>query len=237
MRNVINKAVLTLRRDALQVPIYIKHGSEIPKSKVRKVEALSRLPTSCWSTASLSSYIMAASNVSQSRYLGIACGVFATLYVGFGINAILRPRNGLEFFEFQPPASASDREMVDGLMIVYGARDIFMGVAIHAAALFGNRQTLGWIMIASSAVAFVDGAVCRAYSGGEWNHWSYAPFLTLTGSLLLGIFDRRWEQRIYTRVCRGGTFHITNAGYWRLWHVLKLLSQSSSILVGFFPSI
>lgn len=64
-----------------------------------------------------------------------------------------------------------------------------MGLAIYLAAYFGDRKTLGWILVAGSAVAFVDGAVCRAEGKGEWNHWSYAPVLTAVGSVLLGVLD------------------------------------------------
>lgn len=104
---------------------------------------------------------------------------------------MLRPRNALEFFEFEPPASASDKKLVDSLMVIYGARDIFMGLAIYAAAYFGDRKALGSILIAGSGVAFVDGAVCRAQMGkGEWNHWGYAPILMAVGSALLGVLDR-----------------------------------------------
>lgn len=131
------------------------------------------------------------SSVSQSPSLRIAASVFATIFIGFGINAILRPQQALEFFEFETPASTSDKKVVDGLMIVYGVRDIFMGLAMYLAAYFGNRKSLGWILIAGSGVAFVDGAVCRTHAGkGEWNHWSYAPILTAVGSVLLGVLDR-----------------------------------------------
>jgi hypothetical protein len=133
---------------------------------------------------------MATSSFSQSPSLCIAASVFATIFVGFGINAILRPLNALEFFEFEAPASASDKKLVDNLMVIYGARDIFMGLAIYSTAYFGNRKALGWILIAASAVAFVDGAVCRAQGKGEWNHWGYAPMLTAVGSVLLGVLDR-----------------------------------------------
>jgi hypothetical protein len=133
---------------------------------------------------------MATSSFSRSPSLRIAASVFATIFIGFGINGILRPQNALEFFEFEAPASASDKKLVDSLMIIYGARDIFMGLAIYSAAYFGDRKALGWILIAGSAVAFVDGAVCRAQVGkGEWNHWSYAPILTAVGSVLLGVLD------------------------------------------------
>jgi hypothetical protein len=131
------------------------------------------------------------STLSQSPSLRIVANVFATIFVGFGINAILRPENALEFFEFQAPASVLDKKVVDGLMVIYGARDIFMGLAMYSAAYFGDRKSLGWILVAASAVAFVDGAVCRVQVGkGEWNHWSYAPMLTAIGSVLLGALDR-----------------------------------------------
>jgi hypothetical protein len=134
---------------------------------------------------------MAPSSLSKSLSLRIAANAIATIFVGFGINAILRPREALEFFEFEMPASAPDKKVVDGLMIIYGARDIFMGLAMYLAAYFGDRKSLGWILIAGSGVAFVDGAVCRAQAGkGEWNHWGYAPVLTMVGGLLLGVLDR-----------------------------------------------
>ena len=127
---------------------------------------------------------------SQSYTLLIAASVFATIFLGFGINAILRPENALEFFEFRALASTADKNLIDGLMIVYGVRDIFMAVAIYSATYFGSRKSLGWILIAVSGVAFVDGFVCRIYAGnGEWNHWGYAPILTVVGSVLLGVLD------------------------------------------------
>ena len=93
---------------------------------------------------------------SQSSALQLAAHAFATIFVGFGVNAILRPSHALTFFEFAPPASPADARMVDSLMAVYGARDIFMGLAIYAAALFGTKKSLGWTLIASSGVAIVS---------------------------------------------------------------------------------
>lgn len=134
---------------------------------------------------------MAHGKRSQSPYLKIAATIFASIFLGFGVNAMLWPQNALNIFGFEPPASASDKKLVDGLMIIYGARDIFMGLAMYFAAYLGNGKTLGWILIAGSGVAYVDGAVCRSYIGqGEWNHWGYAPALTTVGSVLVGILDR-----------------------------------------------
>lgn len=134
---------------------------------------------------------MATSRLSHSPYLRIAASIFATIFLGFGINAMLRPQNALAIFEFEPPASASDKKLVDSLMVIYGARDVFMGLAISSATYFGDRKTSGWILIAAGGVAFVDGAVCRAQIGkGEWNHWGYAPVMATVGSMLVGFLDQ-----------------------------------------------
>jgi len=99
--------------------------------------------------------------ISQSSFLRIAASAIATIFVGFGVNAILRPDNALAFFEWEAPTAASDKNLVDNLMVVYGVRDIFMGLAMYSTAYFGNRKALGWILIAGSGVAFADGAVAR----------------------------------------------------------------------------
>lgn len=133
---------------------------------------------------------MSSPRLSQSSALSIASSVFATIFVGFGINAIIRPDHALTFFEFMPPVAVADKKLVNSLMVVYGARDVFMGVALYAAAWAGDRKTLGLITLAGSAVAFVDGIVCWQAGKGEWNHWGYAPMLTVVGSLLLGVLDK-----------------------------------------------
>ena len=129
---------------------------------------------------------------------------------------MVRPASALAPFELDVPIGA--RELVDKLMVIYGVRDIFMGVAMYAAAASASasastataatagaagaaagsrggkgdhaRRMLGWIVVAGSGVAFVDGAVCRLGGKGEWNHWGYAPLLTVVGALLLGVLDR-----------------------------------------------
>lgn len=73
--------------------------------------------------------------------------------------------------------------------VLDGVRDIFMGIAIYSAALFGTKKSLAWTLIAASGVAFADGAVCFSFGNGHWNHWGYAPIITAVGSLLLGVWD------------------------------------------------
>ncbi|KAL3418867.1 alpha beta hydrolase fold-3 domain protein [Phlyctema vagabunda] len=133
---------------------------------------------------------MTTSAVSQSPALLVGASVFGTIFLGFGINAMLRPRAALAFFELGAPASAAEQTLVDALMTVYGARDVFMGLAMYATAYAGDRAALGCLLVAGSGVALVDGFVCWRYAGkGEWSHWGYAPMLTAVGSVLLGVLD------------------------------------------------
>lgn len=126
---------------------------------------------------------------SQFAALQLAAHAFATIFVGFGVNALLRPANALTFFEFAPPAGSADAQMVDSLLAVYGVRDIFMGAAIYSAAFWGTNKSLGWTLVAASAVAVADGLVCYSHGQGEWNHWGYAPAVAVVGAVLTGLFD------------------------------------------------
>eukprot|EP01117_Protostelium_nocturnum_P003364 TRINITY_DN14353_c0_g1_i1.p1 TRINITY_DN14353_c0_g1~~TRINITY_DN14353_c0_g1_i1.p1 ORF type:complete len:131 (-),score=39.29 TRINITY_DN14353_c0_g1_i1:104-496(-) len=128
--------------------------------------------------------------LSHSKFLNWIATASGTIFLGFGINALFRPRSALEMFEWSPPTLAADQKLVDNLMVIYGARDVFMGLAIYFAAFYGTRKSLGWTLIAASGVAFVDGlASISQIGGGQWNHWGYAPVITLVGSLLLGVLD------------------------------------------------
>ncbi|PNS20439.1 hypothetical protein CAC42_5889 [Sphaceloma murrayae] len=131
-----------------------------------------------------------ASKLSQSSALLVIANILGTLTTGFGINAILRPDHALTFFEMAAPTGAADRKLVDSLMIVYGIRDVFMGLAIYATAFYGARKPLAWCLMGLSGVAFTDGLVCYMNGKGEWNHWGYTPLGVVVGALLLGAADR-----------------------------------------------
>lgn len=138
--------------------------------------------------------------LSTLPYLEHIANVYATIFVGFGILWFVNPAMALSFFELQYPevpskgptkgAVAESKKIMDCIAIIYGVRDIYMGVAIYAAALFGTRQALGWIVVAAASVAATDGAVCKFMVGkGEMNHWSYSPVLFVLGGVILGAFD------------------------------------------------
>jgi hypothetical protein len=129
--------------------------------------------------------------MSQSPYISLLTTVMGIIPIGIGINAILRPAHALSLFEFERPVAPRDQSLVDSLMIVYGARDVFMGLAISAAGFFGTRKSLGWTLIASSGVAIADGAVCWSHGLGAWNHWGFVPVLAIIGGLLVRQSDSK----------------------------------------------
>lgn len=126
------------------------------------------------------------SSPSQFSLLTLLAGATGTIPLGFGINAMLRPEHALSFFApLVYPTDEAARQLVDYIMIIYGARNVFWGLATYAAAFFGSRRALGAIMVAGSALAGVDGWVCKMAGGGEWDHWGYAPMLALIGVLCI----------------------------------------------------
>lgn len=135
--------------------------------------------------------------ISTSPVTTYASTFFATIFIGFGLNCIVNPVSALSFFELSYPIASSftadshlntTKTIIDSLLIVYGFRDIFMGVAIYAAAYFGkhtDKRVLGWIVAAAGVTAGVDGAVCKYLVGqGEMNHWGYAPILVGLGGIM-----------------------------------------------------
>ncbi|KAL4865122.1 hypothetical protein BDV12DRAFT_188378 [Aspergillus spectabilis] len=127
--------------------------------------------------------------LSQMPVLRLAASTFGTIFIGFGINAFVRPEHALSFFELQYPVSRAEQSVVNNLIYAYGARDVFMGLTAYIAVFFGNSISLGWTLLAISGVAYVDGIICWANGDGQWNHWGYAPMVTVVGALLLGVFD------------------------------------------------
>lgn len=128
--------------------------------------------------------------VSHSHVLYWVANAYATIVLGFGINAVLRPDHALGMFEFEPPAAPAEHHLVKRLMAIYGVRDIFMGLAIYVAASFGTRKSLGWTLISTCAVALADGVICLLDGNDQWSHWGHGLMIGVLGSILLGVFDR-----------------------------------------------
>ncbi|CDM29455.1 Protein of unknown function DUF4267 [Penicillium roqueforti FM164] len=102
-------------------------------------------------------------NIFLSRLvvLRLIARAIATTFVGFGVNAILRPEHALTFFQFRPPnsvQSGGQAEARQSNVNLWSPRHLH-GAAIYVASYFGALN-LGWILIAASSVAFADGSVC-----------------------------------------------------------------------------
>ncbi|CZT25061.1 related to integral membrane protein [Ramularia collo-cygni] len=122
--------------------------------------------------------------LSQSPAIPWIAYLLSAIPIGFGINAMLNPQNALSWFDFPHPLLPQDQELINAILIVYGARDVFMGAALFAAAHYGNDARItGWILILTGAVAGVDGAICPIMEG-SLHHWSYGPVVFLFGSVL-----------------------------------------------------
>lgn len=128
--------------------------------------------------------------ISTSPVLSVPAFIFGTVFFGFGAHYMLRPRDA--FLNFSPdlkyPISPADAQVMDLVMILFGAKDLFMGAAIHASLWFGTRRSLGLILLAAAMCAGIDGYVMKTNVGtGEWNHWGYGSMVAVTGLLKLGL--------------------------------------------------
>lgn len=126
-------------------------------------------------------------------YTALAIG---TTFVGFSINALVRPASALSFMADQKlppqtPSTEKEYKVIKTLLHFYAARNAFMGLGIYVAAYAGERSVLGALVVLGGGVAFADGLACKVDTGrGEWDHWGYAPVLVGVGLGLLGVMDR-----------------------------------------------
>ena len=123
--------------------------------------------------------------LSRSPLVPYASTLFATIFLCFGLTYILSPRTGYTLFGFvSTPSSAHDWAVMQRIMVLYGAKDVFMGAAILASTWCGTRRSAGLVLVAAAACAGVDGWVVRSEAGtGEWNHWGYGSVVVTFGVL------------------------------------------------------
>ena len=125
----------------------------------------------------------------MARVLRLVAGVFGTISIAFGFNALYNPQSAVSFFELDyPDPYTPHKALIDTLVAAYAVRDIFMGIAMYAAAYFGTKKSLGVITMAVGAVAVADGVICKSVVGhGEWTHWGWAPMAEVVGLALMVI--------------------------------------------------
>lgn len=114
------------------------------------------------------------------RALSVAFGSIPT---GFAINWYFSTASGLSFFYLSPPIEGSEHAaLVDCMATVIGVRNLVLGLAMVAAALFNEKRTLGVLFLSFAILAVVDGiATNTAVGHGGEDHIGYAPVVAAIG--------------------------------------------------------
>ncbi|KAL1601572.1 hypothetical protein SLS60_006487 [Paraconiothyrium brasiliense] len=121
--------------------------------------------------------------LSTSPILRIPATFFGIVFLGFGVAYTLYPRAAYPTIGLPSPTTPRDAEIVDAIMVLFGAKDLFVGLSILAATWLGNRKVAGLLLMAGSGCAAVDGWVVNRFTGeGEWNHWGYGVVMGIVGS-------------------------------------------------------
>ena len=127
--------------------------------------------------------------LSTHPWLFTSCYVLGIGSAGLGINALFRPAFASQAFDVPEPTLPKDRDVVESLGIVYGIRDVFMGLGICSAVYYRETRTLGVMIVLASGVALVDGLASRVNGGAAGKHWGLVPVLVGVGATVLGAFD------------------------------------------------
>ena len=128
------------------------------------------------------SFLGANSNILPNT--AAAFGVISTL---IGINAVLRPRSALKIFDFKLPDDPKSHQLIDALLLIYGARDIGLGLLTLIVWYHGDRTALGWSVLIGSSVPVADGIVSGWVMGEDvWKHFAFVPVMAAVGAGLLG---------------------------------------------------
>jgi hypothetical protein len=126
--------------------------------------------------------------ISHSPILRYIATLLGAVTFGFGINYVFNPESAYDIFEFPRMSIQSDQDIMNAVMILYGAKDLFMGIAIWASVWLGTRKSAGLILMASSGAAGIDGYIVNKMTGGgEWNHWGYGSVMMVLGLVMTGI--------------------------------------------------
>ncbi|OAG10816.1 uncharacterized protein CC84DRAFT_1113410, partial [Paraphaeosphaeria sporulosa] len=122
------------------------------------------------------------------RILRLFATIFGTIFIGFGTAYTFYPRLAYPSLGLPSPTTSRDADIVDAIMILFGAKDLFVGASILAATWMGNRRVAGALLVLGSACAGVDGWVVKGMTGeGEWNHWGYGGIMGVVGVLMVGV--------------------------------------------------
>ncbi|CAO2648365.1 Nn.00g076320.m01.CDS01 [Neocucurbitaria sp. VM-36] len=90
-------------------------------------------------------------NLSIHPALPYLSSFFGTIFLGFGVTYILYPQTGYSLYGFSSsPTTPADWAVMERVMILYGAKDLFLGAAILASTWYGTRKSAGLILMAAN---------------------------------------------------------------------------------------
>jgi hypothetical protein len=95
--------------------------------------------------------------LSNSPVLRALATIFGTIFLGFGIAYTLYPRTAYPTIGLPAPTTTRDAEIVDAIMILFGAKDLFVGASILVGTWLGNRRVAGLLLGRGSGVTGVMG--------------------------------------------------------------------------------
>jgi hypothetical protein len=126
------------------------------------------------------------SSISRSPALPYISTFFGFMFLGFGATYMMYPRVGYSLYGFaSSPTTPEDHEVMDRIMVLYGAKDVFLAAAILASTWFGTRRSAGLILMAAAVCAAVDGYVVGEEAGtNSWNHWGYGSVMGIVGAFM-----------------------------------------------------
>lgn len=127
--------------------------------------------------------------LSRHPSLSYLSTLFGAIFLFFGATYILWPRTGYSLYGFRTsPTNPLDWAVMERVMVLYGAKDLFIGATILSTTWVGTRRSAGLVLVAAAGCAGVDGWVVKQEAGtGEWNHWGYGSVMGGVGLVLAGL--------------------------------------------------
>jgi hypothetical protein len=127
--------------------------------------------------------------ISHHPFLRYLSTLFSAMFLAIGLTYMVSPRTGYSLYGFtSSPTTPNDWAITERIMVLYGAKDVFVSVAIFASTWFGTRRSAGLVLIAAGACAGVDGYVVQREADiGRWNHWGYGSTMAVLGGIMMGV--------------------------------------------------
>ncbi|KAF1831698.1 hypothetical protein BDW02DRAFT_474587, partial [Decorospora gaudefroyi] len=85
------------------------------------------------------------------RLLPYTTTLLSTIYLSLGATYMFNPRAGFSLFGFSHSPSGAEWPLLSHIMVLYGAKDVFMGLAILVSMCCGTRTCTGLVLLGAAA--------------------------------------------------------------------------------------